>query len=195
MPRTNADGASVLFLARLAKKKRLDLLLQAFADERVRNAQLHLTVAGPVSADLEFEPVRRAEALDLTDSVSFVGQVDATQRAELMSSAAIYVLPSDDESFGMSVAEAMAAGCAVVTSPYVGVAQDAAGADAGVIASQDSTAIADAILALSSHPDRCAEMGSRAREYVRVNLTWDSIARNLSGIYAHTLSAQGRRND
>ena len=105
-------------MARLATPKRIDLLLEAWAD--VPDAVL--LVAGD-GADRD-ALVRRAAALG--DRVRFLGERHDVDR--LLSAADLLVLPSDREGLPMAVLEAMAAGVPVVASAVGGIPQ--LGADA-----------------------------------------------------------------
>ncbi|KXZ60588.1 Spore coat protein SA [Microbacterium laevaniformans] len=182
------DRPQVLFLARLARKKRVDLLLEALASPMLADADLDAIIAGPIDGDLDYDPVSVIEKFH-EKRARLVGQVGPEARATLLSSASIYVLPSDDESFGMSVAEAMGAGCAVICSPYVGVAKDAEHAGAVVIADQSAAGLAQSIHHLLSSPEDRETLGHRARRYARDNLTWTNIGEKLVGYYKSTVEA------
>lgn len=189
--RKDTSPPQILFLARLAKKKRVDLFIRALGSEAMAVLQWNAVIAGPTDADLPYEPHDLIQAAGLDKRVKLVGQVGARERAELMAASAIYVLPSDDESFGMSVAEAMGGGCAVVTSPRVGVALDASDAQAALVVSQDPADIADAIRRLLESPGDIDATAARARSYAREFLRWPAVARSLIGYY-HRAIGQAR---
>jgi glycosyltransferase involved in cell wall biosynthesis len=149
---------------------------------------LEAVIAGPVDGDLDYSPETMIDELGETRT-KLVGQVGPELRAALLSSATVYVLPSDDESFGMSVAEAMAAGCAVVCSPFVGVASDAQSSGAAVIVNQDPALLAESIQGLLASPETRRELGVRARQYASENLTWPSIGDRLASYYAKAAGA------
>jgi len=186
LPREESVPPRILFLARLAKKKRLDILLRALASLTLADASFDAVIAGPIDADLDFDPDRMIAELGLK-STRRIGQVNAAERAELLSTASIFVLPSDDESFGISAAEAMGAGCAVVCSPFVGVANDARGAGAAETVEQDPERLAEALLMLLNNADARALLGVRARRYASRNLTWSNISENLVRYYTNAL--------
>jgi glycosyltransferase involved in cell wall biosynthesis len=181
----------IVFLSRVARKKRLDLVLQAMAIivEKIPGARL--VVAGPLDRDLDFVPTDLTEELRLSDAVTYIGPVDAAGRRRLLGGAAVFVLPSDDESFGMAPAEAMAAGCPVVLSPNVGIAPTAARAGAALIAPQTPEDIASAIMqVLELDEDEYAGMSAHAREYARQEFDWRIIAQTLRASYARLAAAR-----
>jgi phosphatidylinositol alpha-mannosyltransferase len=96
-----------------------------------------------------------------------VGRVDEGEKRRLMSSAAILVAPNrGGESFGLVVAEGMAAGCAVVASGLPAFA--AVLGDAGVLCPPgDATAVAEAVGGLLADPVTTRQLGDRAREAAR----------------------------
>ena len=110
----------VLFLGRIRPIKRLDLLAGAFGRVRQQHVGAHLVIAGPD------EDGHRAQVAPLFttygDAVTWTGRVDDTSKRQLLEAATVLVMCSDSESFGMSVAEAMAAGTARGRDPHVSLA-------------------------------------------------------------------------
>ena len=165
----------VLFLGRLHAMKRLDLLAAAHAAVLARRPDARLVVAGPD----EGGRARSAAAFaPLGGSVTWTGGVDDHTRRALLDACATLVLCSDSESFGMSVAEAMAAGRPVVVTqscPWPEV--EAHGA--GYWIPQTAPAIADAVLAVLADPAAALAMGERGRALVEREYTWSSAAGRL----------------
>ncbi|WP_295789485.1 glycosyltransferase [uncultured Microbacterium sp.] len=181
--RVQPESTSVVFLSRMAKKKRLDIFLAALSrlsrDEIIWRGY----VAGPLDDDLPYDPRSVVESLGLQEQVEFVGTLDASARLALLRQTDIFVLPSDDESFGMAAAEAMAAGCAVVTSNFVGATIDAADSQSVALVDQNPDVLAATIAHLIENPIDRENLGSLARAYAAQNLSWDSIAERLRTYY------------
>lgn len=180
----------ILYLGRVTGKKRLDLVLSAMSQPRVRALDARLVVAGPVDRSLKFDPTAMTRTLGLAENVQFVGPVDRQQRRELLRRADVFVLPSEDESFGVAVAEALAAGCPVVTTEYVGIAAEIAQDGGLAVTPLDATRIAAEIADLVENPDNAAAMAQRGREYAMSQFTWEKAGRDAIGIYQDVL---GRR--
>lgn len=180
--RQPAGAMSALFLGRIAKKKRLDLVLRGLAaidpERRPR-----LVVAGPIGDDIDYDPVGLAESLGVADSVDFIGPVDAGRRAQLLSAADIFVLPSEDESFGVAVAEAMAAGCCVVASEEVGIAPEAAQNGALILTRLDSQQLGEVLTELVREPRRARSVAERGRAYARERFLWSTSAHHAMDAY------------
>src|SRR4030095_11009155 len=102
-----AQAPLILFLGRIHPIKRLDLLAEAFGRVLQQHPDAHLVIAGPD------EDGHRAQVAPLFtafgDAVTWTGRVDDAGKRELLNAAAVLVMCSNAESFGMSVAEAMAA--------------------------------------------------------------------------------------
>lgn len=131
-------------------RKNVPMLLEAFADLRRRFATARLRLVG------------RPPTGVLQDGVEAVGEV-ADVAAELRR-AAIFVLPSRQEGFGIVAAEAMAAGLPVVTTPSGGPEDLVRRSGAGVVASRHTAAaFAEAIEGAVRDLET---MRSEARAYV-----------------------------
>ncbi|MDJ0954038.1 MAG: glycosyltransferase family 4 protein [Acidimicrobiia bacterium] len=146
---------SVVFLGRNDERKGLPVLLAAWPEVRATHPGATLTVVG---AD-QVGPSRKG--------VSFVGRVSEEEKVRYLAEATIYCAPNlSGESFGIVVAEGMAAGCAVVASglpAFVRVAGDTA----SYVAPGDVAGLAGAIRALLSDPEETSRRGVAARRAVR----------------------------
>ncbi len=94
----------LLYVGRLAREKRIELLADALRD--LSGVRLVLVGDGPARCELQ----QRMAGLP----VSFMGYLRGTELATAYASADIFVFPSDTETFGQVVQEAMASGLPVV---------------------------------------------------------------------------------
>ena len=182
----------VLFLGRVTAKKRLDVLLEAFAEPRLRDLDARLTVAGPIDARLAYDPLELAAQLGVADRVDFLGQVDAAMRRRLLARAAIFVLPSEDESFGVAVAEALAAGCPVIATSQVGIASTAEAEGGLRICALDPTDIAAVLGELLESPSEAATLGQRGQAHARGRYTWEHAAKAALSCYERVTSTRSQ---
>ena len=113
-------GATVLFFGRFEREKGPYEVISAIAALKRGVPQLKLVMAGegPEAEGL----IRHAEELGVIRDVGFPGFVLGRDRAALMLSCDIFVLPSQMEGCPVVLLEAMGAGCAVVTTPVGGIA-------------------------------------------------------------------------
>jgi glycosyltransferase involved in cell wall biosynthesis len=171
-----ATGPLVLFLGRLHPIKRLDLLAAAFADVRRCHPDAHLVIAGPD------EDGHRATLAPLFTpfgaSVTWTGRVDDGAKRLLLGAAAVLVMCSNSESFGMSAAEAMAAGTPVVvtrTCPWPEVESE----QTGFWVEQTPEAIAAGISAVLSNAAAAHAMAQRGRALIASRYSWSHAATAL----------------
>ncbi len=183
------DRPLVLFLSRLHPKKGVvDFLLPAFA--RLK-ADAFLAIAGGPdehAPDHEAEVRAAVDRLGLADRVALLGPVSAAERWSLFDGAALFVLPSRSENFGIVVAEAMARGLPVVVSPEVQAAEHVTAAGAGRVVPLEADALAAALDELLAHPATGRALGERGRQYVRDALRWEQVAAQIAAMYRTCLA-------
>ena len=154
----------VLNVARLAPQKDQPLLLDAFAKAAMqRDLRLIILGEGPDEARLALR--RRAEALGVADRVEILEFDPNPYR--FMTRAAVFVLSSRWEGFGIVLAESMACGCPVVSTdcrygPREILREGELG---GLVPTHDHEALGTAILREIESPTASAALVERARDY------------------------------
>ncbi len=155
-----AGRPTLLFVGRLYRRKRVDVLLRAAAMLRGR-VQVRIVGNGPCAAALR----RLSEELKLAGTVTWLGDVSRTALAEEYRRAGIFCLPSVQEGFGIVLLEAMAAGIPIVASRAAAVPEVI---PHGLLVEPDSAeALAAGIEELCRDPGRCAELACRGAEWVQ----------------------------
>lgn len=182
----------VCFLGRLTAKKRLDLLIEAFNLVAAVDRRAHLVVAGPDDEGLGDKLRARVSGLGLELRVSFVGLVTGAIKAALLGRSRLLVLASEDESFGVAVAEGMAAGIPVVVSEGVALHPEVTAARAGLVAPLSPGLLAAAMLRFVTDPLLAERTGANGRELVRTRLSWDRALAALEHMYEHVVTASRR---
>lgn len=168
------ERAGIIFLSRIARKKRLDLLLEALALLPDRHARIQVTICGTGDTNLiqDLKKIDSGEA-----EVSWVGHVEGAAKNELLKRHALMCLPSENENFGQVVTEAMAAGTPVLTTPHVGAASHVEACGGGWVTELSTPqAIAAALTAALDDERTLRVKGRSALQYARKNLDWDSVA-------------------
>lgn len=176
------DGAKlVVFLGRIHPIKRLDLLADAFALVLQVCSSAHLIIAGPEEGS--YREAVEPKFLRLGRAVHWVGELSEVEKWALLTDAELLVLCSDSESFGMCVAEAMAAGVPVVvtrTCPW----QDVETFACGHWVDATPAAIAEGILRVLRDVESADSMGRRGQMLVEMRYSWDAIGRRMAESYA-----------
>jgi glycosyltransferase involved in cell wall biosynthesis len=183
-----AGRTLVCFLGRLTAKKRLDLLVEAFAEVAAADQDAHLVVAGPDDEGVGAGVRARVADLGLAGRVSFLGLVAGAAKAALLGRSRVLVLASEDESFGVAVAEALAAAIPVVVSEGVALHREVVAASAGLVVPLAPGPLAAAVLRFVEDPELAARCGANGRAWAWMRLSWDQAATGLEGIYQRVVA-------
>ena len=169
----------ILFLGRLVPEKRPELLIDAFKSINTTNKRL--VIAGGSSDTSEYE--RQLHERAKGDSrILFTGFVTGKPLAELYSNAYCYVLPSDVEGMPMSLLEAMAYGCACVTSD-ISECSDVLGETGAIFTRGDVAALREVLTALLSNPAYVTKLGAKAKARLESEYDWDSVVERTFEVY------------
>jgi len=117
------DGTkkNILFVSRLIKLKRVDVLLRAFADVIKKN-DAQLIILGDGTMRTRWESLSKELGLD--NHVDFRGFIAPEELPQWYAVADLLVLPSEDETWSVVVLEALASGVPVVITEMVGCHRD-----------------------------------------------------------------------
>lgn len=162
-------------------RKRLDVLLDVFAAVQGRISGLRLVqVGGPWPAPL----AAQIERLGIGPFVAQVRGLSRLQLAELYRRAAVVLVTSESEGFGLPVIEALACG-AVVAASDIPTLREAGGNAASFLPVADVPAWTDAITALLVNPAAAPLLDGRLAQAAR--FTWREHARVIAEAY-HALA-------
>lgn len=187
----SASRQTILFLSRLDRKKGLELMLLALAEIAPRFPDLRCIIAGGGSRAYEARVRRITQRLGLSERVRFTGFVFADAKQALFDSSDIFVLPSEDENFGLAAAEAMASGMAVVLTRQVGIGESVTTAHAGLVIERDRAALSTAMAALLDDAKLARRCGRNARRLTTEQFSWPVVTRKLIEMYQQ-VRARGR---
>jgi glycosyltransferase involved in cell wall biosynthesis len=123
----------LLFLGRLHPKKGCDLLIDALAG--TTKTDLTLVLAGP--DQIGWEKELRTRAASLGDRIIFPGMLEGEMKRDAFIAADAFILPSHQENFGMSVAEALSFGAPVLISNRVNIWREIDADRAGYVENDD----------------------------------------------------------
>jgi phosphatidylinositol alpha-mannosyltransferase len=176
-PEVDRIEERVVFVGRDDPRKGLDVLLRAWPEVVARIPEAELVVVGSGRADR-------------LPGVTFLGPTDEGAKRRVMGSSSLLVAPNlGGESFGIVIAEAMAAGCAVVASDLPAF-RALAGDDGRYFPAGDSTRLATIISSLLARPSELASLRWSARKRVE-RLDWSVVVPRYLEIYQK--AASGKR--
>ena len=166
-PEHATSSFNLLFMGRIAKKKRLDIALRAFA---LASKKSEFKMKFIVCGDGEELVV----ALRIEADVDFRGWVDFTEKQLAFSESDCFILTSEDENFAIAAAEALAHGIPCILSSNVALASSVKKHKAGIVFHElNPDEIAKAILEISKF-DRHISKNSSLR--AASELSWELIA-------------------
>jgi len=142
--------------------KRITDVVAIFTEvHRQRPCRLVMIGDGPERSPAE----RKLRELGLEDRVAFLGKQERFE--ELLAAADVFLLPSEQESFGLAALEALSCGIPVVASNIGGIPELVSPGETGFLAPMgDIGAMAGHVLALVQDPVRWKAFSRRAREQV-----------------------------
>src|SRR6266542_2060556 len=156
-----APAPTVVYLGQLHPIKRIDVLIDAFAQVRAALREARLEVIGAPSS--HGDALReRAARLGLGGSVAFRGLIPEEDKGRALASAHVFALLSASEGLPITPLEALACGTPVVLSPGCGLPQ--VDGVAGIVCDGSAAGAAEALLALLRDPARALALGEARRE-------------------------------
>lgn len=131
---------------------------------------------------LERQLVNMRGNLGLEDKFFFLGYRNDT--AKIMLALDIYVHPSVEEGFGISIIEAMALGKPVIATNVGGIPEIIQDRNSGLlVSSKDHVALSNAIEYLLDRPELCGIIGNNAKIVVREKFDLKSMVRDYEKLY------------
>jgi phosphatidylinositol alpha-mannosyltransferase len=179
-------GRHLLFVGRLEERKGFPVAVEAFGQLAAVYPDLRLLVIGDGSerdaVDDLSPPVR--------SRVDMLGRVDDDRLASYLKAADLYIGPATGgESFGIVLAEAMAAGLPIVASDidgYRDVARD--GLEALLVAPGDAGALVAAVREVLDDSRLARSLGERGAQRAH-DFAWDTITSRLVDVYRTVVTA------
>jgi glycosyltransferase involved in cell wall biosynthesis len=136
---------------------------------------------------------RLAAELGIASDVTFLGWVPNVELPQYYRAAAVSVIPSLEEGFGIPAAEAMGCEVAVVASDAGGLPEVVENGVTGIVVPRgDAKALAQAIGSLLADPQRRRVMGQAGRERALRLFDWDRSAQQFEEIYREIASRMTR---
>ncbi|CAB4743909.1 unannotated protein [freshwater metagenome] len=180
------DGVhEIVWIARLAPRKRVRVFLEAASLDRAADADRRYLVIGPDGGDLP--------RVLLCDEVEYLGAVAADEVEGCLSRADVFVLTSQDEPWGNVLALALAMGKVAIVPESAALASSLREAEAAiVIPDDDAKALQAAIASVSVDREAAASMSRSAKLYAESNFASEAQKLNLQRIWQKSLTSQQR---
>ncbi|MEO8377326.1 MAG: glycosyltransferase [Candidatus Sumerlaeota bacterium] len=170
----------------LKREKRHDIFLRAFSQVAAQFFSTRALIAGGDHGQQSML-TNLASDLFISDRVEFMGAVEAD--SSLYHAFDIFVLTSDEEGMPNVLLEAMACGCAIVTTNVGGVSRLVKHEEhALIVPIRDANAVANAVIRLIESPEFRECLGRNAANRARSYFTTQVMARNYMKLYQKVVS-------
>jgi glycosyltransferase involved in cell wall biosynthesis len=175
-------GVELLHVGTTVPRKRIDVLLAVLAAVRARRPDVRLIrVGGPFTAEQRVI----ARELNVLDAVVVLPFVDRTTLAAVYRRAALALLPSEREGFGLPLVESLACGTPVIASD-IPVLREVGGSAASYCPVGDVDAWRDRILELLTERETAAAVWRRRRESAMARsaeFSWSRYTQRVTELY------------
>jgi len=178
-----SEKFKVLFLGRLGERKGTYDLLKAVAALQGRYTALQVLCGG----DGELDAARKlAESLGIMSQDKLLGWVRGQDKEQLLSEAAVFVLPSYHEGLPMAILEAMAHGIPVISTRVGGIPEAIEDGKEGIlIVPGDVVALTAGIERLLKDPVLRIRMGKAAHDKAARLFAIDKVLAQLDALYVY----------
>ncbi len=188
------DGLVIGTVKTMSDTYGIDTLIEAFARLRQKLTAMQHPLAEKVVLRLVGDGPQigalkaLGERLGLADRITFTGAVPYERVPAELAKLDIYAALSRQESFGVAVLEAGAAGRPVVVSDAGGLPEVVQNGVTGLVVPRENpVAAADALLRLVTDPSQRIIMGEAGRRHVRDNYAWDACVQTMISVYEDTI--------
>ena len=169
----------ILYMGRLCKAKGIGELLAVMPGLKEQYPDVRLYLAG-IWEDTEL----KAKAEALKDYVIDLGWIGGTQKQRYLEECDIFVLPSYFEGQPVSVLEAMANACGIVTTKTGSIPDMIIEGDTGLFAvPRDTKTLGESLSRLLADSDLCRTLGGNARRKAETEFSIDNNIKKLLAVY------------
>jgi glycosyltransferase involved in cell wall biosynthesis len=134
-----------------------------------------------------------ARSLGCADRLDITGRIPTSALVNLYRRAALVVVPSRYEGFGLPAVEAMACGTPVVATSAGALPEVMRVGRGGLLVPRDDPALlAEAIGTLLDQAETRRAMGARARPLIEATFSWPRVAERTARIYREVVEERSR---
>lgn len=181
---------TILYFSRIDRKKNLELLLEAFKIFSKKHGNIHLVIAGNGSKKYTASIRQKVSDLELSEKVEFKGHVLEEEKFSVFHDAICMALISENENFGIAVAEALGAGIPVVISRGVAMWSEIEACGAGIVVEKEIDKISAALEFFTENQSEREQASNAAIEYVQKNYSQSRIGSLLYSACEKVLLSQ-----
>ena len=190
-----SDPIRAVFLGSIGERKGVLDLIAAAQIAHNHGVRMVIDIAGYEDAEGFLDRMNDTiERAGLQEQVRFIGAVHGEEKLSLLARSSIFVLPSYNEGLPIALLEAMAAGCAVITTPVGGIPEVITDGQNGFLVDPgDVQSIANRLQILAEDGLLRRSMSERNRARAEKELDVGSYVTRLVAFYEQLNSDGPRR--
>jgi len=179
---TKRVGKNITYIGRLTKTKNVELLIKAFA--QLNNTDANLTIAGPDYGELSMLK-NIVQKLKIENKVIFTGWISEKEKIDLLSKTSIFVHPSLEDIFSLSLAETSASGVPVIAFGGTGTSEIIIDMVTGkIVKERNLESLRDAMDYILSNPNLINKFSENGRVLTTKKYNWLQTASDLQNLYS-----------
>jgi glycosyltransferase involved in cell wall biosynthesis len=179
---------ALLFIGQLTPRKGYDLLLQALPIVAKRYPTVLVQYVSGLNLQDQTQLLNMARELGIEQNIHLRGRVDDTELVNLYRAADVYVTPTRYEGFGLTLLEAMASGCPLVSTDIPVVNEIVQHGENGWLTRyNDAQDLAQGILALLDNADLRHKLIAGGRETIARRYREDVLAGQLETAFRNAI--------
>lgn len=185
------SGLIIGCVARLRVEKGQKTLIEAFAEvnKTIPAVQLLMIGDGPDKSEL----LRLTEVLGVSHNVLWLGRQEQADVYKLYGVMDVVVVPSLFEGFGLTAAEAMAAGLPVIASDIDGLAEVVLDGETGILfPAGNSRALAAPLILLLNNPQLAKQFGKNGQARVGKYFMLEQFSESMLALYGQYIGKTDR---
>jgi glycosyltransferase involved in cell wall biosynthesis len=188
-----SDGNTILFAGGVMLRKRVLDLLRAFSLVVKGYPSAQLRIAGDLETEPEYVKIIRnyIQTCGIKDKIHLLGPLSENSVLNEFANCNILALPSAQETTPMVIAQAMAAGKAVVSTPVGGIPEMVRDGETGNLVNVgDIEELAAVMLDLLQDEALRKNMGREGRIFAEENYRAEQVARSTLGVYQSVIKTK-----
>lgn len=191
IPADSPKGNTILFAGMLVRRKNIEGILHALVSVRQHVPEARLVVVGPTPDPIYQREIHEiVKTHHLEKAVIFRGLVENYELVRELAQSRCLVLFSQEETSPTIIAQAMAAGRAVVASKVGGIPELVMdGKNGFLVSSKDEQTLAKRLITLLESPELCKYMGDQGHAIALERFQPASVARQTIAAYRLALES------
>ena len=179
---TKRTGKNITYIGRLTKTKNVELLVKAFA--KLHNSDANLTIAGPDYGSLQMLK-NLVQKFKIENRVIFTGWITEEEKIRLLSKTSIFVHPSLEDIFSLSLAETSASGVPVIAFNGTGTSEIIMDMVTGkIVKEKNLESLRDAMDYILNNPELINKFSENGRMLTSKKYNWPQTASDLQNLYS-----------